>query len=551
MKPKSSLNRSAFRALLAVGLITVTAGVAEAQQRSFAQRLSNRVPFDRTGALLVENPLGALNIVGTTDEMLDITANWVVTGVDDAAIAEGRRQTQILLGGTSQNRILRSVVVQPPRDGRWSVSVSYFVKVPRSVHVTAWSRSGEGINISGITGNVNVKTMSGPIHLNSVLGLIRADSVNGNIHATYTLAPTVNAVLSTVNGHVIVTTPRNASFTWHAETLKGDFLTALPLRGAFSRRSGSIVYRGIMNEGTMPVIQTMTMTGRVTLASPETQNATPRSLIASAPGQDRQVIAHEDVTPSLQRVSDTLLVQPPSAKTFVAQRNLIDGNFRFETSLGNIFLGEVRGNADITTQAGEIILGRVAGSCKVTSMGGPLNLGDISGVLTARTAAGDIHVRAARKGGAASTDGGNVHVVHAGGPITLTSGGGDITLQNALSSVRAETRSGDINITLDGSVRTESIQGRSVRGNIVLNVPQGFAADVEITIMTSSDMANRIHSQLPGLSIIRDQVGARTRIRGVGQINGGGRKVELFVEEGDVHLRSGPAPRMVVMPPRQ
>ena len=67
----------------------------------------------------------------------------------------------------------------------------------------------------------------------------------------------------------------------------------------------------------------------------------------------------------------------------------------------------------------------------------------------------------------------------------------------------------------------------------------------------SSEMANRIHSQLPGLSIIRDQVGARTRIRGVGQINGGGRKVELFVEEGDVHIRSGPTPRMVVMPSRQ
>lgn len=551
MNPKSStLTRSAFRTLLVIGLITASSGVAEAQQRSFAQRLSNRVPFDRTGALLVENPLGVLNIVGTTDDVLDITANWVVTGVDDAAIAEGRRQTQILLGGTSQNRILRSVVVQPPRDGRWSVSVSYFIKVPRSVDITAWSRSGEGINVTGISGNVNVKTMSGPIHLNSVLGLIRADSVNGNIYATYSLSPTVNATLTTVNGHVLVTTPATARFTWQAETLKGDFLTALPVRGAFSRRSGSIVYRGIMNDGTMPVIQTATMTGRVTLASPETQKTQPRSLIASAQVQQPQ-IAHEDVAPSLQRVSDTLLVQPPSAKTFVAQRNLIDGNFRFETSLGNVFLGEVRGNADITTQAGEIILGRVAGSCKVTSMGGPLNLGDISGVLNARTAAGDVHVRAARKGGTAWTDGGNVHIVHAGGPITLYSGGGDVVLQNALSSVRAETRSGDITITMDGSVGTESIFGQTVRGNIVLNLPQGFAADVEITIMTSSAVANGIHSQLPGLSIIRDQFGGRTRIRGVGKINGGGRKIELLVEEGDVHIRSGPTPRMVVMPSRQ
>lgn len=536
------------RFLLAIVLLTLSGSQIEAQQRSFAQKLSKRVEFDPRGTLLIENPLGAVNIVGTNDSVLDITANWVVTGVDDDAVAEGRRQTEILLGGTSENRLLRSIVVQPPRDHRWSVSVSYFLKVPRSVHVNVWSRSGEGISLTGISGNVNVKTMSGPIHLSAVLGLIRADSVNGNIYATYSLAPTVNAILSTVNGHIQVITPHDASFTWQAETLKGDFLTALPVRGGFSRRPGATVYRASVNGGTSPVLQTVTMTGRVSI---EAEGLPTRSLLASTQGRPGQAMPKEDVTPLLQRVSDTLLVQPPTARTFVAQRNLINGNFKFETSLGNVFLGEVRGNADISTRAGEIVIGRVAGTCDVSSLGGPLNLGDISGVLKARTAAGHVHVRAARRGGSIATDGGNVHLVHAGGPISLHSGGGDIILQNATSTVKAETKSGDISVTLDGTVRSETVELQSVRGNIVLNVPPGFAADVDITIIGSSEVANRIHSQLPGLSIIRDQVGGRTRIRGVGKFNGGGEKVTLVAEDGNVHIRAMNTPQMVVLPPRQ
>ncbi len=536
------------QAVLAILLVSLVGTQAEAQRRSFAQKLTEKVAFDPTGTLLIENPLGAVNIVGTNDSVLEISANWVVTGVDDAAVAEGRRQTHILLGGTSQNRVLRSIVVQPPRDQRWSVSVSYFLRVPRSVHVNVWSRSGDGVSISNLSGNVNVKTMSGPIHLNAVLGLIHADSVNGNIYATYTVAPTVNALLSTVNGHIEVITPRTAGFTWYAETLKGDFLTALNVRGGFSRRPGATVYRASVNGGTTPVLQTTTMTGRVTVGA---EGLPSRSLLASTHGRPGPAMPQDDVTPLLQRVSDTLLVQPPTARTFVAQRNLIDGNFKFETSLGNVFFGEVRGNADISTQAGEIVLGRVAGTCSASSLGGPLNLGDISGVLTARTAAGHVHVRAARRGGSISTDGGNVHVVHAGGPVSLYSGGGDIILQNATSRVKAETKSGDISVTLDGAVRSETIELQSVRGNIVLNVPPGFAADVDITIIASSDVANRIQSQLAGLSIIRDQIGGLTRIRGVGKFNGGGQKVTLSAEDGSVHIRSMNSPQMVVLPPRQ
>jgi hypothetical protein len=34
----------------------------------------------------------------------------------------------------------------------------------------------------------------------------------------------------------------------------------------------------------------------------------------------------------------------------------------------------------------------------------------------------------------------------------------------------------------------------------------------------------------------REQVGNKTRIRATGKINGGGERVELYAEEGDIHI---------------
>ena len=200
--------------------------------------------------------------------------------------------------------------------------------------------------------------------------------------------------------------------------------------------------------------------------------------------------------------------------------------------------GEIRGHANISTRAGEIVIGKVTESCEATSQGGPINLGDIAGDLQARTGAGDIHVRAARSGGVINTEGGSVHVLHAGGPIDIRSGGGDITLRNAASRVRAQTKQGDINITVDPKLRTTAIDASTIGGNVILNVPPGFAGDFDISIVTSNADADRIHLDVKGLTIQRDQFAGRIRIRARGQVNGGGEKVQIVVDGGDVHVRT-------------
>ena len=144
------------------------------------------------------------------------------------------------------------------------------------------------------------------------------------------------------------------------------------------------------------------------------------------------------------------------------------------------------------------------------------------GTLTASTRAGDILVDSTRRGGTISTEGGTISLLYTSGPTTLTSGGGDITVRQAAAPVSAETSSGDIAITIDPQSKTETITAQTGKGNVILNVPPLFRADIEATITTNDPTGDTIVSDIPGLSITREQVGGTTRVRAVGKINGGG-----------------------------
>ena len=82
------------------------------------------------------------------------------------------------------------------------------------------------------------------------------------------------------------------------------------------------------------------------------------------------------------------------------------------------------------------------------------------------------------------------------------------------------------------------------RDGLTLNHPLGsaingrtlFAADIDATILTSDPDVNEMHIDFNGITVRREQVGNKTRIRATGKINGGGERVELYAEEGDIHI---------------
>jgi DUF4097 and DUF4098 domain-containing protein YvlB len=266
-------------------------------------------------------------------------------------------------------------------------------------------------------------------------------------------------------------------------------------------------------------------------------------LKGSHPNSGRSI---RDVAVS-DRISPPTIAAPRPSQRI--QLPFVGGSWVFSAPIADVSVAEIRGSARVETGAGEIQLGVVYGSCTVTSLGGPLNLGDILGPLDARTSAGDVLVRAARYGGHIWTAGGTIRVLYTGGPLKLQSGGGDIIVRQAAGPINAETHSGDISITIDPISRTQQIEARTTEGNVILNLSPQFGADVDATVVTSDPDAIGIHSDF-NLTIRKEQVGNRTRIHATGKVNGGGERVELYAEEGDIHITSLSTAPVTVMSPR-
>jgi DUF4097 and DUF4098 domain-containing protein YvlB len=509
----------------AIALLATT--TAFAGNIVLTERLVREFPLDLAGSFWIDNPTGSIEIIGVEGSNVTVTATKVTTAVDKSALKEGRDQTEVSFEGDEHVRLVRTIL-SPARNGSWSSSISYSVRVPRSVHVKVASKFATRIHISNIAGNVTVNTFNGLIQLDGVTGPSIIDTVNGRVVYDFATRPQSNVQIQAVNADIDVFVPADAGFNWVADTLKGDVVTNMPARVEFV---GS-VFRGTVNAPGGPTLTTQTLLGNVRLLAKGANARTARSL--------RQVAASDRVSPP-----QPLLLRPAQK----VQLPIVDGHWIFAASIADVSVGEIRGSAQVETGAGEIQLGVVFGDCNVRSLGGPLDLGDIMGPLTARTGGGDVLIRSARLGGTVWTAGGIIRLLYTGGPTKLQSGGGDIMVRQAAGPVSAETQSGDISITVDPNQRTEKIEGRTLHGSITINVSPRFAADVDAVVLTSNPDMNGVQSDFTGLAIRRDQVGNRTRIHATGKVNGGGERVELYAEEGDIHITTTSVSPVTVMSP--
>ena len=502
------------RNLLVLSLLCTAASAWGANNFGGIETVKVDLPIQADGSVWIENPSGNIDVVGTDDDFVAFLAQKIVHGVDDAAVVEAREQTQILTQGDERVRVFKTAL-PPLRSGRWTSSVNYVIRVPKNVLVKIASQSSDRIHIANLTHNVTVKNTNGAVILEGVTGTALVESVNGNILFDPNGRITGNVQLTTVNGRIDVFAPSDASFRWTGQTVAGDFKTNFP---AVSGRMNGTTFRGSVNGGHGPMIMTGSMMGSVFLTR---RGTNPRD--AKSVRMIESVVATNAGPPTYQRV-----VQIP----------FVDGDYVHSTPLGSVDIGQIAGNANIETGAGEIHLGLVKGECTLVSLGGPLTLGDIFGPLNVRTKAGDVLINAARGGGFASTGGGLVRVLYGGAPLTLHSDGGDIIVRATTAGVTADTSSGDITVNLDASVHSVPLDLKTGEGNIILNVSSRFAGDIEATVVTSDAEANAIRTDFTGLSMRRDQVGGRTRIHAGGKVNGGGERVSLYAEEGDIRVNA-------------
>jgi DUF4097 and DUF4098 domain-containing protein YvlB len=516
------------RALIAVIVVSV-AGAAYAQPVRKSMSTERKYSIEPGGTFVLDNPVGDITISGADVTQIEAKIVTTINAADEAGFQEAQRQSGLLEGGDMKTRIVRTAAVVNFRQKPWSVAVRWTVRVPRSVSVQVVSYTSNAIRVSNVLGNVRVKNFNGNVILTNLNAAAFVESVNGSIVYT-TMQPRGNVVLSTVNGAITATVAGDADFRWVAKTATGDIRTNLPARGAFY----GATFRGGVNAPGGPTITTSSLMGNIHLLAAGAAS-TPTQSIRKAP-----TVVNPPTISGINQTSST------GRQDFIKRGTV--SSIQYATNLGDVRLGKVRGDADVFTGAGEVQLGEVSGTCRVRSLGGPLQLGEMMGPLTASTRAGDILIDSTRRGGTISTDGGTISLLYTSGPTRLTSGGGDITVRQATSSVSAETSSGDIAITIDPASKTAAIDAKTGKGNVILNVPPLFRADVDATIITNDPNGDTILSDVQGLSITREQVGGTTRVRAVGKINGGGEKLVLQATGGDIRISTGRVGPTLVKP---
>src|SRR6266849_598699 len=484
-----------------------------AKDVTLTERYSRDLPLEVGGSLWVDNPIGNIEITGSDASGFAVVVTKMATGPDRAAAQEGLDQTAINFEGDRNVRLLHTIY--PPVRGRWVSSVTYVIRVPRTIHVRIAAKVAGHIRVANISGNVTVRSFEGEIVLDGVTGASIIDTTNGKVSYVYHQKPSTHAQIQAVSADIDVRVPPDSNFNWIADTLRGDVVTNLPVRAQFHGSS----FKGTVNAPGGPTIAMQTLLGNIQLlGNGVTLRA--RSL-------------REDIAPQKYAEPKILLMRP--SKRY--QLPIAGGAFEFAAGVADVEVGEVRGPAHVETMAGEIKLGLVYGDCNVISHGGPLELGDILGTLYASTEAGEVLVRSVREGGRVSTAGGIIRILYSGGPLILKSGGGDIVVRQAAGPVSAEIlRSGDISITADPNQKTQRFEAHTAQGNIALNLSPKFGADVDAIVVTSDDDVNGIHSDFRGLQIKKDQVGNKIRIHATGKINGGGERVELYAEDGDIRI---------------
>src|SRR5262249_39961564 len=132
---------------------------AEPVKKSF--RADRRFPIGPGATLVVDNPVGNIEIVGSDGTDIEATTVTTITAANAAALEDGHRRTESITGGDPRQRLLKTVL--PVDHESWDSSVDWTVKVPRTTNITVLSQVSNRVRVMNIAGNVHVKNFAGMV----------------------------------------------------------------------------------------------------------------------------------------------------------------------------------------------------------------------------------------------------------------------------------------------------------------------------------------------------------------------------------------------------
>ena len=223
---------------------------------------------------------------------------------------------------------------------------------------------------------------------------------------------------------------------------------------------------------------------------------------------------------------------------------------------GDVVLKNLYGKNQIKTAGGDMSAQGIHGSTELRTAGGDIRLADISKQISAQTAGGDISAERCSENCSFKTAGGDIRLQDMSGPVSAITSGGEITGDRLSKEINAETPGGEIRLyQVESGVKGRTIGGdilventlkdfstayatalETLGGSITIVLPLDMPATIEAEIQVDRD-ANRydIYSDYP-LSKESPKAPADKIIRSRAELNGGGEKIHLKANGGNIHI---------------
>ena len=185
----------------------------------------------------------------------------------------------------------------------------------------------------------------------------------------------------------------------------------------------------------------------------------------------------------------------------------------------------VRYHVSLKTSGGDIFVGNLEGEAHARTSGGNIELGKISGNVDASTSGGDVRLVEGLGTVKLHTSGGNVSVDRALGATDLDTSGGDVTVGSVENTLHASTSGGNVTAGIKGTLKGDchlDTSGGNVRAKV--------SRDAAFTLDASTSGGD---VKAEGLTITIEKGGAG-RSRLAGKVNGGGPLLKMRSSGGDI-----------------
>jgi len=171
------------------------------------------------------SPNGGVSVRAAERNDVHVTARVQTWATTEATARELAQRIRI---ETSEGRI-RAEGPRNTEEQRQGWSVSFVVSAPGRIDLAARTVNG-GVDVSGITGDVNLQTVNGGIHLEGVDGEVEAHTTNGGIEARLANGWRGESVsLHTTNGAISLAVPEGFAAALSASTVHGAIETDFPV----------------------------------------------------------------------------------------------------------------------------------------------------------------------------------------------------------------------------------------------------------------------------------------------------------------------------------